>query len=133
LPSGKRHYRLTLADALSAHSRALRTGGRNGIPNIQLVASAIVRPYNGYYRGIARKAAALVQSMSRNHGFADGNKRTSIILTHLLISKSGYRLRPLHTDVALDLAMEELVLAVVRHELEFDQIVDWFRERLCRI
>jgi prophage maintenance system killer protein len=88
LPSGKRHYRLTLADALSAHARALRTGGRDGIPNIELVASAIERPYNGYYREIARKASALVQSMSGNHGFADGNKRTTIILTHLLLSRA---------------------------------------------
>lgn len=132
MPSGKRHYRLTLADALSAHARALQTGGRAGIPNIQLIASAIERPYSGYYREIARKASALVESMSGNHGFADGNKRTTIILTHLLLSKSGYRLRPLRTDGSLDVAMEELVLAVVRHELVFDQIVDWFKQRLRR-
>ena len=133
MPSGKRHYRLTLADALSAHARALQTGGRAGIPNLHLVESAIERPYSGYYRGIARKAAALVQSMAGNHGFADGNKRTTIILTHLLLSKSGYRLRPLQTDGPPDVAMEELVLAVVRHELAFEQIVDWFKDRLCRL
>jgi prophage maintenance system killer protein len=79
LPSGKRHYRLTLADALSAHERALQTGGLSGIPNIGMVESAIARPYNGHYQPIARKAAALLQSISTNHGFADGNKRTAII------------------------------------------------------
>jgi prophage maintenance system killer protein len=38
------------------------------------------RPYNGYYRPIEKKAAALVESMGGNHGFIDGNKRTAVIL-----------------------------------------------------
>jgi death on curing protein len=124
---------LTLAEALSAHARALRTGGLDGIPNIDLVESAIARPYNGYHRQIAEKAAALVQSMAGNHGFADGNKRTTIILTHLLLSKSGYQLIPIGTDGSLDVAMERLVLATVRHELNFGQIVRWFEDRLLRM
>jgi death-on-curing protein len=71
--------------------------------------------------------------MSGNHGFVDGNKRTTIILTHLLLSKSGYELRPLQTDRSLDVAMEELVLAAVCHELRFKQMVGWFEVRLSRI
>ncbi len=124
---------MTIADALSAHDRALQTGGLPGIPDIGLVESAIHRPYHGYYRTIAQKASALVQSMAGNHGFADGNKRSTIILTHLLLLKSGYQLVPLATDDPLDVAMEELVLSVVRHELEFDKIVNWFNERLVRL
>jgi prophage maintenance system killer protein len=42
--------------------------------------------------------------MSGNHGFVDGNKRTTIILAHLLLSKSGYSLRSLRTDKSLHLA-----------------------------
>jgi death-on-curing protein len=130
LPSGKRHYRLTFADALSAHERALRTGGLAGIASANLVHSAIARPYNGHYRPIAKKASALVQSMSGNHGFLDGNKRTTIILTHLLLSRSGYQLIPRKDDDALDVAMENLVLAVVQHKLTFDSVVEWFEMRL---
>jgi death on curing protein len=134
LPSGKRHYRLTLADALSAHERALQTGGLSGIPNIGMVESAIARPYNGHYQPIARKAAALLQSISTNHGFADGNKRTAIILIHLLLSRSGYKIAPLHNmDGALDVIMEELVLSVVRRELTLTQLVEWFKKRLHRL
>jgi len=133
LPSGKRHYRLTLAEALSAHDRALRTGGLSGIRSVPEIESAIGRPYSGYYRPIEQKAAALVESMSGNHGFVDGNKRTTIILTHLLLSKSGYQLKPLLTDRSLDVSMEELVLAAVCHELGFKQIVRWFEERLSCI
>ena len=108
----------------------MQTGGLAGIPNIGLVHSALERPYSGYYRPITRKAAALVESMASNHGFADGNKRTTIILTHLLLSKSGYILKPLDGDHSLEVAMEELVLSVVRHQMDFNQIVGWFIERL---
>jgi death-on-curing protein len=92
LPSGKRHYRITLGDVLSAHARALLTGGRPGIHDLDALLSAIGRPYTGYYRPIARKAAALMQSIATNHSFNDGNKRTSIILLNLLLDRSGYRL-----------------------------------------
>jgi death-on-curing protein len=130
LPNGKRHYRLTLADALSAHERALQTGGRSGILNVGMIQSALARPYSGYYRTIGRKTAALVESMSTNHGFVDGSKRTTVILTHLLLSKSGYRVV---SNRPLDVVMEELVLSVVRHELTFNQLVDWFEKHLRRL
>jgi death on curing protein len=132
LPSGRRHYRLTLADALSAHERALQTGGLDGILNIGMIESALARPYNGYYPTIERKTAALVESMSTNHGFVDGTKRTTVILTHLLLSKSGYRVN-VTDERPLDVVMEELVLSVVCHELKFDQLVDWFKTHLRRL
>jgi death-on-curing protein len=92
----------------------------------------MARPYNGYYRAIEKKAAALVQSIAGNHGFADGNKRTAVILTHLLLSKSGYRSDPIHGDDTIDVAMENMVVDAVCHKLEFDEIVRWFVDRLSR-
>ena len=68
--------------------------------------------------------------MSTNHGFVDGSKRTTVILTHLLLSKSGYRVV---SNRPLDVVMEELVLSVVRHELTFNQLVDWFEKHLRRL
>jgi death-on-curing protein len=86
-----------MSDALSAHARALEQGGGlAGVANLGLIESAIKRPYSGYYRDISSRAAAFVQSMSGNHDFNDGNKRTTVILTHLLLDKSGYELRPLN-------------------------------------
>ena len=130
LPSGKRHYRVSLADALSAHKRALTFGGLDGIPNIGMVESAIARPYSGYYRSIERKTSALVHSMATNHGFADGNKRTTVIVMHLLLKKSGFRLVTKPRDGSLDQAVEKMVLAVVEREMTFDDLVDWFRARI---
>ena len=57
-----------------------------------MVESAVARPYSGYHLRIENKAAALVESVAQNHGFLDGNKRTSVILLHTLLNKSGYEL-----------------------------------------
>ena len=133
MPSGKRHYRLTLADALSAHDRALKLGGRPGIPNIGLVEAAIGRPYVGYYRSIERKAAALVQSVATNHGFADGNKRTATILMLALLNKSGYDLKAIRGERDIQTAVEKMVLDVVTHKLGFEGLVQWFEARIRRM
>ena len=130
MPSGRRHYRVTLADALGAHDRALRSGGRPGIKDINDILSAIGRPYSGYHRTIASKAAALVESVATNHGFTDGNKRTAIILTELLLGQSGYSLRPIDRNETLDEAVEEFVVAIVNHEYSFDEIQAWYKARI---
>jgi death on curing protein len=119
-----------LADALSAHARALRFGGVAGIPNLGLVQSAIGRPYTGYYRSLERKAAALVWSMSRNHGFADGNKRTTLILLHTMLTKSGYRLAAHHDDASIQTAAETMILDVVTGKLTFEQLSAWLKSRI---
>ena len=56
---------------------------------VSLIESAITRPYTGYYRPIAQKAAALLQSLATNHGFVDGNKRTAVFAMNLLLGESG--------------------------------------------
>jgi death on curing protein len=121
-----------LADALSAHDRALSFGGLAGIPNPSLVQSAIGRPYSGHYRCISRKCAALVESVSRNHGFADGNKRTAIILLHTLLKESGYKLCPISKDENIETAIEQTVLDVVTGAITFDRLETWLQVRICR-
>ncbi len=126
-PIARRHYRVTLADALAAHDEALRYGGRDGISSLHLIDSALARPHSGYHRSLARKAAALLESMVGNHGFVDGNKRTAWLVTGLLIERSGYRLAiPDHEPV------DDLVVAVATGEITFDLLVAWFGARLER-
>ena len=120
-----------MADALSAHERALLSGGRPGILNLNLIHSAIERPYSGYYRSMPRKAAALVQSMATNHGFVDGNKRTTLILTYTLIARSGYDLIAAEDCGDIEIEFEDLLLSVSDH-LPFEEIVAWFSARLTK-
>lgn len=105
-------------------------GGLPGIPNEHLVRSAIERPYSGYYPRIEQKAAALVESLACNHGFADGNKRTTLILTYLLLNRSGYDLRPLASAQSINDEIEAMILAVAEGKMPLENIVGWFKERI---
>jgi death-on-curing protein len=127
-----RHYRVTWADAVFAHEAALQEGGgRAGILNRDMVLSAIGRPYIGYNRFIYQKAAALFQSIACNHGFNDGQKRTAIIVTSILIEKSGYQLRSPPGEDKQD-AIEALAEAVVLRTVHLEELAAWFKARLRR-
>jgi len=129
LPSGKKHYRLTLADAVEAHDTALEYGGRAGIVSQAAIESAIGRPYTGYYRLIHQKAAALIHSVCRNHGFTDGNKRTAVILMGLFLDRSGYRLHaPRGEDI--NKAIEDTMVAIANGDIDFDEIETWLKKRI---
>jgi len=69
--------------------------------------------------------------MAGNHGFADGNKRTTLILVHTLLTRSGYALKPVRGEVLQD-AAEKMILDSVTRKLGFDEVVDWFEKRIYR-
>jgi death on curing protein len=122
-----RHYRVTLADVLAAHDEALTYGGRDGILNLGVIESAIGRPYSGYHRPIAKKSAALLHALVQNHGFVDGNKRTSLLVTLLLIERSGYRL-----VLAPDERIDDVVVDVAEGLMGFEDLAIWFCARLAK-
>jgi death-on-curing protein len=119
-------------DAHQAHEFALEYGGRPGILDAGRIEAAINRPYSGYFRSIAAKAAALLEAIINNHGFVDGNKRTAILVTDLLIKKSGYRLTAADENEDLDRSLEELAVSVARGELQLADITSWFKQHLTR-
>jgi death on curing protein len=69
--------------------------------------------------------------MAGNHGFADGNKRTTLILLHILIRNSGYQLQPLSGE-NLDKALEDVILAAASSGTTVQQLMDWFRPRIVK-
>lgn len=102
-------------------------GGRPGVSSLHLIESALARPYSGYHKPLANKAAATLHSVVGNHGFLDGNKRTAWLLVELLIDRSGYRLA-----IPDEEPVDDLVVAVAAGEIGFPELVDWFRARLER-
>ena len=131
MPTSRRHYRLTATDVLAAHEEALEHGGRNGILNWNLVASAIARPYSTYgnkllYRRIWEKAAALTESLIKNHGFVDGNKRTSLICLGILLERNGYTLKATNNE------LETALLDVADSRIGYDELVAWFTKRIVK-
>lgn len=118
---------MTLADAVAAHDEALTYGGRDGVNSLHLIQSALSRPYSGYHRSMARKAAALLHSMVNNHGFVDANKRTAWLLVEILIDRSGYEL-----VTAPDERIDDLVVDIASGRVAFEEITVWFASRLTK-
>ena len=70
--------------------------------------------------------------MAGNHGFADGNKRTTLILLHALVSNSGYRINALDNEEP-GLAVETVILAAASSTISIEQLTEWFRLRITRV
>ncbi len=106
---------LTIDDALQALDRLGFT-----IRDAGLLSSALARPATvvggvDAYPSLERKAAALLESVIRNHSLVDGNKRMGWTLTSLFLWINGMRLT---TDV--DSAFE-LVIGVAENRVSLDE------------
>jgi death-on-curing protein len=132
LPTNRRHYRVQLDEVLVAHDFALTFGGLAGIRDLGTIEAAVARPYCGYYRTIAKKAAALVHSLASNHGFLDGNKRTALFMLNLLLRRSGYYLRA-ESPQQKNADAETMILGLVEHRMNFDDVVAWLEQRIAPI
>lgn len=85
-----------------------------------LLESALARPATvaygrEVYASFPSKAAALLESLTRNHGLLDGNKRTAWVALQHCVRLNGLRLT-LSEDQAFD-----LVTGVAAAELTMDQ------------
>jgi len=85
---------LTVADVLAIHDDQIATyGGSTGIRDPGQLEAALFRPQSGYYGDIVSEAAALWESLSQNHPFIDGNKRTAFAAMLTFLSINGVELR----------------------------------------
>ena len=83
----------SLPEVLAAHARLIVLfGGAQGIRDRGALEAALARPQSGYYRDVIGQAAALLESLSQNHPFIDGNKRTAIAVTGAFLRINGFRL-----------------------------------------
>lgn len=84
---------LTLADILSMHEDQIaRYGGGEGIRDPGQLEAALFRPQTGYYPDLIAEAAALWESLSQNHPFIDGNKRTAFAAMYTFLAINGAEL-----------------------------------------
>ena len=86
------HLYLTAAEVVAMHDDQIRLhGGANGLRDRGQLESALHRPQTGYYIDLIQEAAALWESLSQNHSFVDGNKRTAITATLTFLFINGLR------------------------------------------
>jgi death-on-curing protein len=83
----------TIDDVLAVHARLVAGfGGISGIRDRGGLESAVARPQTGYYTDLVQEAAALWESLSQNHPFLDGNKRTAVTVAAAFLQVNGWRL-----------------------------------------
>jgi death-on-curing protein len=111
----------TVAEAIEIHQLLIEEfGGLAGIRDQALLESAIFRPQSGYYNDLLEEAAALMESLSNNQAFLDGNKRVSFVLTDVMLRANGYFL-----DVDPIEAHKFINDAIAKKEFRFSVIREW--------
>jgi death on curing protein len=93
-----RYWQWISADVVYAiHERQLdEHGGLDGVRDENSVESALAHPQNpaAYEEpDAASLAACYAFGIARNHGFADGTKRTAWVVARLFLALNGYSLR----------------------------------------
>jgi death-on-curing protein len=117
---------------LAVHDEQLAVhGGLPGVRDRGAVESALARPRNlAAYEAcddVAKLAAAYAYGISRNHGFADGNKRTALVTADLFLMLNGYELVSSPADNVLT------TLGVADGTLTEDELTSWMRENIRSI
>lgn len=114
---------LTVAELLAMHADQIeRYGGRAGVRDPGLLEAALFRPQTGYYADLIKEAAALWESLSQNHPFIDGNKRTAFAAMYTFLAINGARL------TAGAQKTQDFVLALYEaNQFRFDKLVPWLK------
>ncbi len=119
---------LSAEQVLFIHSRLIdTTGGAHGIRDTGLLQSAVARPLVTFegkelYSDIFHKAAALFESLIKNHPFLDGNKRTAITSAALFLQLNGYLLNTNQKE------LEKFTLRMAVSKISFHEALEWFKK-----
>jgi death-on-curing protein len=108
---------LEVDEVHEAHRDAVANfGGLAGVRDPGLIESATWAPRSGYYVSLAEMAAAYAWGLAKNHGFVDGNKRTSALAMVIFLRANGFK-------VSLDSSWEATVVAVADKSLSRGDLV----------
>ncbi len=83
----------------------------------------LYRPQTGYYRDLVAEAAALWESLSQNHPFVDGNKRTAFAAVYTFLAINGVRI-----TAAADSVYSFISDLYESHRFAFDALAEWLRQ-----
>ncbi|HET9505043.1 MAG TPA: type II toxin-antitoxin system death-on-curing family toxin [Hymenobacter sp.] len=121
---------ITYQEVLEIHQVLVESfGGVVGVREEGLLRAAIERPFAGFgetefYQTPAEKAAAIVESIVKNHPFVDGNKRTGYVLMRLLLLQAGQDLQATQDE------KYDFVISIASGQIAFPEIVTWIQSKL---
>jgi death-on-curing protein len=115
---------LTVAEVLAIHDDQIeRYGGSPGVRDMGQLEAALFRPQTGYYDDIVAEAAALWESLSQNHPFVDGNKRTAFAVAFTFLAVNNV------TITADEQAVMKFLLPLyARSSVSFGNLDAWLRK-----
>ena len=115
---------LTTVEVLAMHTDQIeRYGGSGGVRDYGLLESALYRPQTGYYADLIEEAAALWESLSQNHPFVDGNKRTAFAAVYTFLAINGMRL-----TAGAGATCEFVTSLYETNRFSFENLVPWLCE-----
>jgi death on curing protein len=119
---------LTVAEVLAMHADQIeRYGGSHGVRDPGLLEAALFRPQTGYYADLIEEAAALWESLSQNHPFIDGNKRTAFAAAYTFVAINGARLTADANETYKFLAD-----LYEKNEFTLERLAAWLRAHVTR-
>ncbi len=119
---------VSVEEALRLHAVVLGlTRGTLGVRDMNGLLGALGRPRSAFggksmFPDVFSKAAALIESIARNHPFIDGNKRTSYLIGAAFLHKNGYGLSPKGGEI------ETFMLWVVTEKPDMKEVSAWLKK-----
>ncbi|HXS05971.1 MAG TPA: type II toxin-antitoxin system death-on-curing family toxin [Rhizomicrobium sp.] len=117
---------------LLLHAKSLsRFGGLEGMRDEGLLETALARPQHAFHHDglndIAGLAASYAFGLTRNHPFADGNKRIAFLAIGLFLGSNGWELNAEPIDAI------RAVLALASGEIGEGEFASWLRLHIRRL
>lgn len=112
-------------DIIRLHEVVLRqTGGSDGLRDAGALAMCAGRPHAAFdgkelYPTLFLKAAAVLESLARNHVFVDGNKRTAFLTALSIIEQNSYSTSFDQKDI------EQSMVRFVTEKPPLEEIAAW--------
>lgn len=120
---------LTLAEVEAIHTDQIeRYGGAPGLRDEGQLVAALFRPQSGYYADVIAEAAALWESLSQNHPFLDGNKRTAFACAYTFLMINGIAISA-DGEAIHDFAMR----LYETNRFTFEELEPWLRRNTAEL
>ena len=108
-----------------------RYGGAEGVRDVGALEAAVERLWASsfgeeHFPTPFEKAAALCESIIRQHPFVDGNKRTAVASAAYLLSTFGYELEAEQRE------LEDFAVGVAEGNMGTEEMARWFEEHAER-
>lgn len=117
---------LTLTEVLAIHDDQIeRYGGARGVRDFGQLEAALFRPQTGYYEDLIEEAAALWESLSLNHPFVDGSRRTAFAVMYTFLAINGALLNADARKIS-----DFLVRLYGKNQFRHDKLVAWLRRHV---